>query len=41
MVPSYTRQLYSDLELVQSISGRLIYRTLSTVDLIATAILKP
>jgi len=41
VVPSRTRQLYKDLKLVQSTSRRLICRILSTVDLIATPMLKP
>jgi len=41
VVLSRTRQLYKDLELVQSISRRLIYRILSTIDLITTPMLKP
>jgi len=40
VVLSCTRQLYKDLELVQSISRRLICRILSTVDLITTLMLK-
>ena len=40
IVPSWTRQLYKDFELVQRISGRLTYKILSSVDLIAVPILK-
>jgi hypothetical protein len=40
VVPSWTRQSYKDLELVQSMSGRLTCKILSIVDLIAAPISK-
>ena len=40
VVLSWMRQLYKDFKLVQRISGRLTYRILSSIDLIAVPILK-
>ena len=39
VIPNYTKQLYKDLELVQSINKRLTYKILSIIDLIIILIL--